>query len=613
MQDNGRGIDPLQWKRNLPEEAVQRQQNVATYLQSDAWMHKMSVQNALEEERLRRAMLRDSHKSYLRREEQEEKRRRRELYSQISIRDNTLLITKYNGVGDVLSERKVLQCRILDAERFRYEGNPEILWRVTLEEERSGLIVFSPLYGEKELHFTAKLRRTILGSYDCADVKDEADLWKYIYELIVSILNSKSVIELPAAPGWYWYGDGYHFYTAADKDTSLFNRFMLGFQVNRFDGLEGGDTMSEVLNHLDQITDKGVAGMLLINRFMTFLGRLTGENCFRTGIVIWGENAEEVARHYLRTMSNEVDIINLDCDRVDRIRGRVCSLQDTAVIFLVSDPGNRSVQNRLSQVISWMQTSLIEERRVKVPFVFCLRKFSIEVSLDDMVVIDTAGIVLHQHSKSLDKLQYFVMEMVEKSGTYWVAEIRRKYGKNREAGMGQTMALMRTIGEILLNMIDSDRISEELFRQFQELLDAGMREMEGQLSRKTGQLTELFRDKVKDLVDIGEIEIYDRDKAPTNNERDHIYFDHECYYFTTEVLKNVCKLSEIDKKSSLHIKKELRLLSMLKMYQATGCRQEEMNIDFRIYNAYGQCKDLSGLAIKREFWDEIGGIALCER
>ena len=72
-------------------------------------------------------------------------------------------------------------------------------------------------------------------------------------------------------------------------------------------------------------------------------------------------------------------------------------------------------------------------------------------------------------------------------------------------------------------------------------------------------------------------------------------------------------MSGIDAKTSLHIKRELRFLSMLKMYQKTGNRQEETNIDFRITNAYGQRKDLSGMAILRKFWDEIGGIALCER
>ncbi len=54
-------------------------------------------------------------------------------------------------------------------------------------------------------------------------------------------------------------------------------------------------------------------------------------------------------------------------------------------------------------------------------------------------------------------------------------------------------------------------------------------------------------------------------------------------------------------------------MSMLKQYKPTGSRQAEINVDFRIYNAYGQHKDLSGMAVYREFWDEIGEIALFER
>ena len=608
MQDDVSAVNPIVWGSELQRDEVQRPQNAGTYLPQ-----KMHIQNALEEERFRRNMQRDSYKSYLRREEQAERLRRREQYSRICIKEATLWLTRYNGLGEVLSERKVLRCTISAIEWFRYEGSSEIVGRIILEEERSGLTVFSPLYSEKELYSAVKLKRTILGQYDCADLKDEATLWNYIRETITLMSNRKDVIDIPVAPGWYGSVDGYHFYSSVDEDTSLFNQFMLGFCVKRFGRLDPSDTISEALNHLDQIADQRTAGMLLLGRFSTFLGRLTGESCFRTGSVILGENAEEVAKHYLSTMSNEVDSINLDSDRIEKIRDKVCLLQDTPAIFQVSDPGNRSVQNRFSQIISWMQTALIEERRVKVPFVFCFRKFSATVPLENMIIIDASDIALQRQSQSLDKLQCFAMEMVENSGTYWVTEITQHYRRKREAGMVQAMALMCTISEILLKMLDRDRIGEELFGRFQKLLDAGMIEIEGQLSKKTGKLTELFHDKVKDLVDIGKIRIYDRDKAPTNNECDHIYFDNEYYYFTAEALKNICELSGIDKKSSLHIKKELRFLSMLKMYHATGYRQEEMNIDFRTYNAYGQCKDLSGLAIKREFWDEIGGISLWER
>lgn len=614
MQDDGNVINPLQWTRELPGEAVQRPQNGGTYPHSSsALMQKIYFQNVLEEQRLERNMRRDSHKSYLRREEQAEKQRKRELYSQISIREDALLITRYNGAGDILSERKVLRCKILDAEWFRYQGSMEVQWRVILKEEQGGLIVFSPLYGEKVLHSTTKLKCTILGQYDCADVKDEAALWNYIYKLIISILRNKSVIEIPAAPGWYQCEDGYHFYSATDIDVSLFNQFMLGFRVNRFDGLDAGDTVSEVINDLGRITDQRTAGILFIGRFNAFLGRLTGETCFRTGIMIWGEDAEEVARHYLRTMSNNVDTVNLDSDRISQIRDKVCTLQDTPLIILVQNPDNRSAQNRLKQLISWMQTALLEGNKVKVPFVFCFKNFSASVPLKDMVVINASEIAVNREHLSLEKTQYYVMDMIEKSGTYWVEEIKRQYRKNGEAAMGQSMALMRTIGGILLKMLDNDRIGEELFEQFRELLYAGMEEIEVQLSKKTGRMTEVFRDQVKDLVEAGRIKIYGRDRAPVDDECDSIYFDHEYYYFTAKVLKSVCKMSGIDQKSALHIKQELRFLSMIKVYQATGYRQEEMNIDFRICNAYGQRKDLSGMAVLREFWDDIGGIALCER
>ena len=162
-------------------------------------------------------------------------------------------------------------------------------------------------------------------------------------------------------------------------------------------------------------------------------------------------------------------------------------------------------------------------------------------------------------------------------------------------------------------MFDEMCIGMEVFERFRNLLNAGIREIENQLSRKPYFGSDVFRNQVRDLVDAGSIEIFNRDMAPVTDEESCIYFDARYYYFSNNVLRKICILSKIDKKTMLHIKQELSSLSMIKKYRSTGFRQGEMNIDFRICNAYGQRKDLSGIAVLHEFFDNIGGIELCMR
>lgn len=128
---------------------------------------------------------------------------------------------------------------------------------------------------------------------------------------------------------------------------------------------------------------------------------------------------------------NNVDTINLDSDRMGKIRERVCALQDTPVIFLVNDPADRSVRNRLREVISWMRTSRIDGKIVKAPFVFCFQQFSPVLPLDDMLVVDASSIRPLKDDQILNKFQSMVVERVEQAGESYVNEIANRYNSDR--------------------------------------------------------------------------------------------------------------------------------------------------------------------------------------
>lgn len=643
-----RGIDVLVRKDGSAvtssENTEQRPQNASIYLQQRSWnqaplqqgvyvdsslpiessdmgnkgQSQNSNQDDTEEQkekaRHKRAMERDTHRSNLKCAEQYQKQRMREIHEEIHSRENTYIYIRVNGNGNGLYQRIVFSARILNLQCFRYQGSTEVLWQVTLIEENGGKKVISPLYLSDDLKTLSKLKKTILLIYDKSDsTKSRLFLWEWLRRKLISMLDKTEIVDIPSVPGWYRNVNVCHFYTMADEDTTKFSTYMQKFNMFRYDGLGMGDILCLLVDYLEQAGDPRIAGMLLECRSWALFGGLTGQSCFRTGIVIYGKDAEAVVHSYLRTMINDVDTVNLDSDRMGTIRKNVCALQDTPVIYKVSDPGNRSVQNRLHEVLSWMQASCIEGESVKAPFVFCLKNFSGAIPLKDMLVLDASTIRLPHGNQILDKFQCLVIEMIEKSGCYWVDEIANRYEQYRESGICEANSMVKMIKEVLLKMFDVSEISRDLFNRFRKLLEAGEAEIEEQLSEKTGRLSEIFKEQVISLVDRGLFTIYDRNMVSASVKYDDIYFDTECYYFTEEALKKISGLAGIDKKSVLNIKRGLYDLSMVKTYRATGSRREELNIDFRIYNAYGQCKDLSGLAIKRELWDELGGIALCER
>lgn len=577
------------------------------------WLALNDQQEIREIARHVRAMERDVLKSNLKDQQQHMKQIRREIHEEIVIKENAYYYAKFDGENHRLCYKKVFSARIQNLCGYKFHGSQEVLWQVTVVDEKDREHI-SPLYTKKELVELAKLRTTILSTYDCTDNTQNCScLWKWIQKALVFALNHAEVVEIPSEPGWYLGDQSLHFYSVADEDTTKYTDYMRNFRMPRFGNLQAGEIVCTLLENLNGVYAQNDVGMLLHFRFLALLGRLTGTPCFQNGIVICGEKSEEVARHYLVTMANDVDIVNLDSDRMGKIRERVCNLQDTPVIFLVNDSANRSVKNRLREVISWMQTSCVDGSRVKVPFAFCFKRFSALVPLDDMLVLDGSNIRLLKDDQVLAKFQCLVVEKIEQAGELWRNEIANRYKSYATAGNNAAVSMARTVNDVLCKMFNEPEVDIRHRINLRELFEAGEEEMKRQLSGKRGRLSDVFKEQVINLLDKETIFVADRDKSPVEDEWKYIYYDEKCYYFTEKTLRTIGIYAGIDRKAILLIKQELDSMSMLKKYRSSGQRTEELHIDFRVCSAYGQRKDLSGLAIWREFFDEIGGIALCER
>ena len=88
-----------------------------------------------------------------------------------------------------------------------------------------------------------------------------------------------------------------------------------------------------------------------------------------------------------------------------------------------------------------------------------------------------------------------------------------------------------------------------------------------------------------------------------------VCWDENYYYFDSDCMSRICKDANIS--SSIYVKQQLAEKGLIKLYG--NKRRREMQTDITAYNNEGNPKRISVTAIKRNFWDTLGGIDLWER
>ncbi len=126
-------------------------------------------------------------------------------------------------------------------------------------------------------------------------------------------------------------------------------------------------------------------------------------------------------------------------------------------------------------------------------------------------------------------------------------------------------------------------------------------------------MIEVFKNGLIHLVDENCVTVWNRKDIPGKEETIRIYYDAQHYYFTRETLQFICIQLKIDNKSILSLKQQLIEIGCAKTYKHQKVQGRDLEVDFLAFDTCGQQISLSGLAIKRDFWDEIGSISLFER
>lgn len=565
----------------------------------------------------RLALERDAYKSNLRINECFTKQKMKNCMPRFFCVENNIWLQILNGTNTVLSQQPVFYCRIEQIKRYQRDGLDEIFWQLILIEGVSGLKVFSPLYGSGILQSNSKLRKTILLKYqNIGDTKYNTLTWTWMRGYLLRMIETSEIIKLPLKAGWFEQEESWRFWTAKSADKMLLSEQIKKFYVDKFPELCAEDVVTDFQNISDGIADcKEYVGMLLILRLCAIFARLTVNLPLEIGVAIVGEKSLEVAEGFLRTMHNNVDIVNLDADRMGKIQKQVELLQDTPAIFVSSDPDSKSTRNRLQRVMSWLRSGYIEGSEVDIPFVFCLKRFSKFYPLDDIVLLDADEILIPKGSAAaFAQLQNYIIQNVEKAGSYYVHELRRMYKKEKSEAEDENkfLLLVQVVVDVVLQMFNR-KITEDSYNKLEELLYSGEDNIITQLKKGSNTLLEVFQKKVEDLVGLEIIYFIDRNKISYITSDSVIYYDDEFYYFTSKVLNFICQRTNIDYKTLLLIKQQLAEQNLIKLYKNRSSCNRDLGIDFLVCSLNGERKRLSGLAIKRQFWNKIGGIALEER
>lgn len=425
---------------------------------------------------------------------------------------------------------------------------------------------------------------------------------------LLSLYENSDIIDIPSKAGWFKSENSYHFITRSTGNKLYLNDCIQKFTVEIYADLEQENVIKAFVEEVGRVSLKCNVGILFLYRLAALLMRmiLAPEECVRAEITLVGQSAVTIARTFLRTMQNDVDTVNIDSDRIGYIRDTLLLIQDTPVIFASSDPDNKSTQNRISQVKSWINTGLIESTKVVGLYVFCIQKFSKSYPLEETVVLDVDRFDILKHEDSFERMQSVIVEMIEFSGEHWINEFRKEY-KYRcmlENESHRMLPLVLAISAVIKRMFHSP--------EFNRILDAGEDEIRRQLSTSR-DIVGIFKDKVIHLIEKGAIIISNRNNAKQGDEYKMIFYDASFYYLTKKVFDEICILANIDLKSCLYVKQKLIEREMVKLYRYESGSNRDLEIDFQVKYSENQKKNLSGFAIKREFFDELGGIALYER
>lgn len=560
-----------------------------------------------------RAMERDVHKSQLKLQETVEKQMMRAKKQEIQANEEGVLLVELNGENKILRKNKLFDCKIIELWHFRRDGSDARFWQVAIQT--AGEKIYSPLYPAEDLQSINKLKKTLLSQFSCAvRIDDKSTAWSWMQKQLSAQFGEKKEIVLPSLAGWFQLYEKWFFCTQSADIKFMANEIINRFAANSLKC----DNVDEIVDGLTKVMGEtgnlAALGVLLIYRLLALFARLTIDSPPPMGLTLIGNNAVKLAEDLLSTMQckDRGNIINLDSDRINQIRKNLKDMQDSPFIFVSTNMDGKSVSNRVREIISWLDSGIMEGKKITFPFIFCLQRISPMFPLDSTIVLSVDDCQVTNGFETFAKLQFYIISQVENGGIYWVKEFRNQYDRLREELQNEEVKpilhISKAVTSTVLKMLG---LEGERRKVLQNIFDHGLDEIKQQIFADSSVLVEIFKEKVIQLVDSEILVVVKRQTDYLKTEKSVVYYDSDFYYFTTEILQVIVEKSGLSRSSILYIKRELAQMNVIRQYNKTSERRSEFFCDISV-GSLNQ-KRVSAVKVIRGFWDEIGGIALYER
>lgn len=539
----------------------------------------------------------------------EELRQKRETKKELFQKEGVIWFRELDNEGNRIL-REVLACNCCIVQVNKYERTTgEKLFQLVLQSGSEKLE--SPLYPEEWLHAYKQLHKTVVSLFtqdgNGISCNDEKLIWQWLWKKILGEYLGAEVHKLPALPGWEKTSEKYQFWAGNRSSALLVNDAIRRYDLRYTDKCTTNAVKELFIGKSLNKDSEETIGALLILRLVALLGSLCTEEPIPTAVILYGDNALPVAKKLLGVSDTANNIINLESDGSRAIQKKLCSLKEEIAIFTFRTLANKSTRNHLHEVLSWFDSGFVEAARITVPYIFCMKSLSVDVPVENSILINADTIQHEEWEDVFTAVQSWWVDQIEKGGLAVVEQLRENLKQQTAKESKSVLAISEGITEQMTYFMHLEK--EDAINA---ILQAGTKKIKGQLNmQQIGYMQDLFHKTVLRLAKQKILEFSECENANLLLSW-NVFYDEEYYYFTNEVLENICRLARLNEKAMLSIKKELTTLELTKIYKNSGSHNRELQVDVTIKSKDGSRKRVAAFAIKREFWDDHYGVCLYE-
>lgn len=539
----------------------------------------------------------------------EELRQKRETKKDLFEKEGAIWFRELdNGGNRILREVLACNCCIIQVNKYE-RAIGEKLFQLVLRSGNEKLESF--LYPEECLSTYRKLQKTALSlciqDSNGMTCNDEKLIWKWLWRKVWEEYHKADVQKLPALPGWGKTSEKYQFWAGNRSSDLLMNEVIRGYTL-RYTKDCNTAMVKELFSGKSLDNDsKDTIGTLLVLRLVALLGSLCTEEPIPTAVILYGDKALPVAKKLLGVSETANNIINLESDRSGTIKKKLCTLKEEVAIFTFRTLADKSTRNRLHEVLGRLDSGFVEAARITVPYIFCMKSLSVDVPVENSILINADTIQYEKWEDVFTAVQSWWIHQIEEGGLAVVERLRENLKQQTVKEGERVLAIAEEVTEQMAYLMHLEK--EDAIHA---VLQAGMKKIKGQLNmQQIGYMQDLFHETVLRLAKQKILEF--SECGNTDQLRPwYVLYDEEYYYFTNNALKWICKFESLNEKAMLAIKQELTTLGLTKIYKTSGSHNRELQVDVTIKSKDGSRKRIAAFAIKREFWDEGYSVCLCE-